>query len=169
MHMTKLKICCVLSAFPLHFIQLFGIWICLGGLLLLLKYRYTGVFFSSCYIDLPVLLAVISGVLLLIGGSLGCVLSHIKSSCLQALVRKKRSRKITYLSAQSSTLQYMSHMFTFNTDGNSRAFFFQFVYFLIVVCCSVSTATALAYFHIGKVQIQGNVFLNVPTLLFLFY
>ncbi|KAA0719429.1 Tetraspanin-36 [Triplophysa tibetana] len=102
-------------------ILLFGIWICLGGLLLLLKYRYTGVFFSSCYIDLPVLLAVISGVLLLIGGSLGCVLSRIDSSCLQAL----------------------------------------FVYFLIVVCCSVSTAAALAYFHIGKLDVDLAPFKDV--------
>ncbi|XP_057189703.1 tetraspanin 37 isoform X2 [Triplophysa rosa] len=93
---------------------LFGIWMCLGGVFLLLKYRYTGVFFSSFYIDLPVLLAVISGVLLFIGGSLGCVLSRIDSPCLQAL----------------------------------------FVYFLIVVCCAMSTASALAYFHTGKLDVD---------------
>lgn len=63
---------------------LLGICICVGGVFLLLKYRYTGLFFSSFYIVLPVLVAVISGLFLLLSGSIGCVLSHSDSSCLQA-------------------------------------------------------------------------------------
>lgn len=95
MHKVKVSGLCIvlISAFPLNFVQLFGIFICLGGAFLLHKYRYNGLFFSSFYIVLPVLLAVVSGVILLIGGSLGCGLSHTNSSCLQALVRNKMKRQ----------------------------------------------------------------------------
>lgn len=77
--------------------QLCGICLCVGCAFLLVKFRFTGVFFSSFYIVLPVLLAVISGVFLLFGGSIGCVLSNSDSSCLQAWVRTVRQKRLLKL------------------------------------------------------------------------
>uniref|UniRef100_A0A8C2BXK1 Tetraspanin 37 n=1 Tax=Cyprinus carpio TaxID=7962 RepID=A0A8C2BXK1_CYPCA len=70
----------VLVAFILHFLQLAGIT-GLGGSFLLHKYRVYGVLFSSFYIILPVLLAVVGGVILFISGCIGCVVSNKKPSC----------------------------------------------------------------------------------------
>nr|XP_055057660.1 tetraspanin 37 [Misgurnus anguillicaudatus] len=58
-----------------------GISLIIGGAFLLHKYRSHGLFFSNFYILLPALLAVISGLLILISGSLGCVLSSSDPSC----------------------------------------------------------------------------------------
>uniref|UniRef100_A0A8C1RCS2 Tetraspanin 37 n=1 Tax=Cyprinus carpio TaxID=7962 RepID=A0A8C1RCS2_CYPCA len=69
----------VLVAFILHFLQLAGIT-GLGGSFLLHKYRVYGVLFSSFYIILPVLLAVVGGVILFISGCIGCVVLCIFSS-----------------------------------------------------------------------------------------
>ncbi|XP_016402507.1 tetraspanin-3-like, partial [Sinocyclocheilus rhinocerous] len=53
----------------------------LGGSFLLHKYLVYGVFFSSFYIILPALLAVVGGVILFISGCIGCVVSNKKPSC----------------------------------------------------------------------------------------
>lgn len=57
----------------------------LGGSFLLHKYRVYGLFFSSFYIILPALLAVVGGAILFISGSTGCLMSNKKPSCLQGL------------------------------------------------------------------------------------
>uniref|UniRef100_A0A673MUC2 Tetraspanin 37 n=1 Tax=Sinocyclocheilus rhinocerous TaxID=307959 RepID=A0A673MUC2_9TELE len=70
----------VFNSFILHFLQLAGIT-GLGGSFLLHKYLVYGVFFSSFYIILPALLAVVGGVILFISGCIGCVVSNKKPSC----------------------------------------------------------------------------------------
>lgn len=57
----------------------------LGGSFLLHKYRDYSMFFSSFYIILPALLAVVGGAILLISGSIGCLVSNKKPSCLHGL------------------------------------------------------------------------------------
>ncbi|XP_073705864.1 tetraspanin 37 [Garra rufa] len=57
----------------------------LGGSFFLHKYKVYGVFFSSVYITLPAKLAVAGGVLLLISGCTGCLVSTKKPSCGQGL------------------------------------------------------------------------------------
>uniref|UniRef100_A0A671SIS8 Tetraspanin 37 n=1 Tax=Sinocyclocheilus anshuiensis TaxID=1608454 RepID=A0A671SIS8_9TELE len=67
----------VFNSFILHFLQLAGIT-GLGGSFLLHKYRVYGVFFSSFYIILPALLAVVGGgVILFISGCIGCVFVYL--------------------------------------------------------------------------------------------
>uniref|UniRef100_A0A673L6Z8 Tetraspanin-3-like n=1 Tax=Sinocyclocheilus rhinocerous TaxID=307959 RepID=A0A673L6Z8_9TELE len=70
----------VFNFFILHFLQLAGIT-GLGGSFFLHKYRVYGVFFSSLYIILPAKLAVAGGVILLISGCTGCLVSNKKPSC----------------------------------------------------------------------------------------
>ncbi|XP_050981001.1 tetraspanin 37 [Labeo rohita] len=53
----------------------------LGGSYFLHKYKTYGVFFSSLYIILPAKLAVAGGVILLISGCTGCLVSNKKPSC----------------------------------------------------------------------------------------
>ncbi|XP_067219223.1 tetraspanin 37 [Chanodichthys erythropterus] len=57
----------------------------LAGSFLLHKYRVYGLFFSSFYLILPALLAVVGGVILLISGCFGCLVSNKKTSCLHGL------------------------------------------------------------------------------------
>ncbi|XP_051555968.1 tetraspanin-3-like [Myxocyprinus asiaticus] len=96
------------------FLWLVGMCIGVSGAFLLLKYKTNGVFFSSFFISLPALLAVVSGVILLGSAAIGCAVSYKEPSCLQSL----------------------------------------FVYFLIIVCCIVGTAAALAYTHTGKLDVD---------------
>ncbi|KAK2900754.1 hypothetical protein QQF64_015248 [Cirrhinus molitorella] len=53
----------------------------LGGSFFLHMYKFYGVFFSSLYIILPAKLAVAGGVVLLISGCTGCLVSNKKPSC----------------------------------------------------------------------------------------
>uniref|UniRef100_A0A673MNT9 Tetraspanin 37 n=1 Tax=Sinocyclocheilus rhinocerous TaxID=307959 RepID=A0A673MNT9_9TELE len=80
----------VFNSFILHFLQLAGIT-GLGGSFLLHKYLVYGVFFSSFYIILPALLAVVGGVILFISGCIGCVVSNKKPSCGHGLVFAQKS------------------------------------------------------------------------------
>ncbi|XP_067309338.1 tetraspanin 37 [Pseudorasbora parva] len=57
----------------------------LSGSFLLHKYRVYGLFFSNFYVILPALLAVVGGAILLISGSIGCLMSNKKPSCLHGL------------------------------------------------------------------------------------
>lgn len=53
----------------------------LGGSFLLHKYRVYGLFFSNFSIIFPALLAVVSGIVLFITGTIGCLVSSKKPSC----------------------------------------------------------------------------------------
>ncbi|KAF4117506.1 tetraspanin 37 [Onychostoma macrolepis] len=53
----------------------------LGGSFFLHKYKVYSVFFSSLYITLPAKLAVAGGVILIISGCIGCLVSNKKPSC----------------------------------------------------------------------------------------
>lgn len=136
----------VFNSFVL-FVQLTGIT-GLGGSFLLHKYRVYGLFFSNFSIIFPALLAVVSGIVLFITGTIGCLVSSKKPSCGHGLVRW---RNMSFYSVKAA-LNYIVVLIMMDWDFKICMFLvFQFVYFLIIVFCVVGTTAALAYFYQGKV------------------
>lgn len=132
--------CCLLfkrEKLQLFFIcQAMGVLLGVMGIYLLMNYRQTSLFFSHTYVNLPVVIALASGVFLVVGGCLGSWLSLRDSTCLQGLVRF-----CVWLSVCASVF------------GLSiiKCSLLQFVYLLVLVFCLESTASALAYIHSTKV------------------